>query len=223
VQVLVGGVGMALVNDTSSTYFSYLDKWSSLTTWFNNEPPGDGDSVIVPVGQAILVDVSPPRLFLVLVQGEMRFDPTVPEINFEANYFVAVGGKIRIGTEAEPLLNKVTVTLHGNRDDVEIPGLGAKALGVINFNPNLLDRVTEGEVATEPGRVLQEKQLSVMQEMMGASFGQDFGLYGSYVFHNKSSAYDILVQLVSTAPAPNPGAPVPYLYKGIIDIHGAPR
>ena len=68
VQVLVQGVGLALVNDTSSTYFSYLDRWSDLTTWLNNEPPGVGDTVIVPQGQAILVDVSPPRLKLVLVQ-----------------------------------------------------------------------------------------------------------------------------------------------------------
>ena len=68
VEVLVQGVGLALVNDTTSTYFSYLDRWSELTTWLNNEPPGDGDTVIVPRGQAILVDMSPPRLKLVLVQ-----------------------------------------------------------------------------------------------------------------------------------------------------------
>ena len=68
VEVLVQGVGLALVNDTTSTYFSYLDRWSELTTWLNNEPPGEGDTVIVPRGQAILVDMSPPRLNLVLVQ-----------------------------------------------------------------------------------------------------------------------------------------------------------
>ena len=123
VGVLVGGMGLALVNDTSTCYFSYLDRWSQLTTWYNNEPPGEGDTVVVPKGQAILVDVSPPRLFLVLIQGEMTFDATVPHIAFNASYIAVLGGKLTIGTEAEPLRNKVTITLHGDRTtSIELPG-----------------------------------------------------------------------------------------------------
>jgi hypothetical protein len=123
VGVQVGGMGLALVNDTSTCYFSYLDRWSQLTTWYNNEPPGEGDTVVVPKGQSILVDVSPPRLFLVLIQGEMTFDATVPHIAFNASYIAVLGGKLTIGTEAEPLRNKVTITLHGDRTtSIELPG-----------------------------------------------------------------------------------------------------
>ena len=225
VEVLVGGVGLALVNDSTSTYFSYLDKWSELTTWLNNEPPGDGDTVIVPAGQAILVDVSPPRLFLVLVQGEMVFDPSVPVINFNASYIFALGGKIRIGTESEPLRNKVTITLHGDRTkSLEIPGVGAKTLGVMNLPRTYTATSRYAVPANDPGLLQQEALLAKMQAIMGDSFGQDLGTYGSYVLKNATaSAVDILTSLLATSAAPNPGAPVPWSERGIIDIHGAPR
>jgi hypothetical protein len=46
----------------------YLDKWSSLTTWADQEPPVDGDTVIIPFGQSVVLDESPPKLFVLLVQ-----------------------------------------------------------------------------------------------------------------------------------------------------------
>jgi hypothetical protein len=39
----------------------YLDRWSALTTWLNDEPPVDGDFVVVPHGQAV-VRCAPARL-----------------------------------------------------------------------------------------------------------------------------------------------------------------
>ena len=50
--------------------FRYLDRWSDLSTWFASqyEPPVEGDSVVVPENQAVLLDVTPPRLFLLLIQ-----------------------------------------------------------------------------------------------------------------------------------------------------------
>ena len=76
VVVTIGGPaggGVALY-DASKVFFRYLDRWSALTTWQYNEPPVEGDTVWVPVGQSILVDVIPPPLNLVLVEGEMVFD-----------------------------------------------------------------------------------------------------------------------------------------------------
>ena len=225
VQVLVGGLGLALVNDTSTCYFSYLDRWSHLTTWLNNESPGDGDTVVVPKGQAILVDVSPPRLFLVLIMGEMTFDPTVPNIAFNASYIFVLGGKLTVGTEAEPLFNKVTITLHGDRaTSIELPGVGAKTLGVMN-TPREYGAVSASAVpANDPGRLLQQAQLAAMQQAMGSAFGQQLGSYGAYVLTNASaSAADILTSLLATTAAPDQGASVPYLNRGVVDLHGAPR
>ena len=76
VAVNVGGAaggGLALY-DAATVFFRYLDRWSAPTTWQYQEPPLAGDTVWVPAGQSILVDVSPPVLNLVLVEGELVFD-----------------------------------------------------------------------------------------------------------------------------------------------------
>ena len=130
ISLYLPGGGYALYNSTS-TFFQYLDKWSDLTTWVNQEPPIAGDTVVVPAGQAILVDVSPPPLFLVYIAGAMVFDNR--DLTFDANYILIQGGRLQAGTESAPFLNKLTITLHGTRyGSIEIPDVGAKALAVMN-------------------------------------------------------------------------------------------
>lgn len=113
-----------------SVRFRYLDRWSELTTWQNNEPPMDGDTVVIPPDQVVLLDISPPRLFLFLVQGELVFDRQ-DGLELHASYIWVQGGKFEIGTEAEPFLNRATITLYGDRwNSVSIPHLGAKVFAV---------------------------------------------------------------------------------------------
>ncbi len=62
----------------------YIDAWSLRTTWGGGPPPsgcGDyvvdkdcTDSVVIPQGQTVLLDISPPRLYLLLVEGTLIFD-----------------------------------------------------------------------------------------------------------------------------------------------------
>jgi hypothetical protein len=69
---------------SSQHAFWYIDAWSARSTWGGNAPPtGCGDytiqpdcqeSVIIPQGQVVLLDISPPRLFLLLIQGTLIFD-----------------------------------------------------------------------------------------------------------------------------------------------------
>lgn len=51
-----------------------MDKWSNIYSWQDSEPPVDGDSVVVPEGQAIMLDVDSPKLFLLLISGYFEFD-----------------------------------------------------------------------------------------------------------------------------------------------------
>jgi hypothetical protein len=144
VEVTVSGLGRATV-DTSRVYFRYLDRWSQLTTWLNQEPPVEGDSVVVPYGQAVLMDVSPPKLFLFLIEGEVIFDRR--DLTLDATYVWVHGGTLEIGTEAEPFVNKATVTLHGDRwKDIELPHIGAKVLAVMDRNGGMTRRAKDGFV-----------------------------------------------------------------------------
>ena len=88
------------------------------------------DTVVVPLGQAILVDVSPPRLDVVVVEGDMVFDRM--DLTLDANFIFVFGGHLEIGTEAEPFLNDIVVTIHGTRaTDAEMPDIGAKGIVVM--------------------------------------------------------------------------------------------
>ena len=52
-----------------SVDWSYMNLWSSTTTWGGNDPPVSGDSVVVTYGEFIVLDVSPPSLYLLTLQG----------------------------------------------------------------------------------------------------------------------------------------------------------
>jgi hypothetical protein len=61
--------------------------------------------------QTILLDVSPPRLFLILIQGTLIFDRK--NLHLQAVYILVKGGTLQIGTEAEPFEQQATITLYG--------------------------------------------------------------------------------------------------------------
>eukprot|EP00051_Salpingoeca_urceolata_P019992 m.295984 g.295984 ORF g.295984 m.295984 type:complete len:3942 (+) comp19518_c0_seq1:299-12124(+) len=121
--------GSAALVGADVALFRYLDSWSRPNTWAGDELPIAGDSVVVPKGQTVLLDVSPPCLFLVLVQGRLVFDRK--DIDFCAHYILVQGGTLEVGTEEEPFLQRAVITLRGDKyDDVEIPHIGSKVLAV---------------------------------------------------------------------------------------------
>jgi hypothetical protein len=127
-----GGTGTGRAVHDQTVTFRYLDRWSAVNTWLNDEPPVAGDTVIVPADQAILVDIPLPKLFLVLIQGFLMFEPNSKhDLNMDATYILVYGGALRAGTEAEPFEGNLNITLHGDRyTDVEIPSFGVKVLAV---------------------------------------------------------------------------------------------
>jgi hypothetical protein len=121
--------GMGDAMSTFSLQYRYLDRWSALNTWLNDQPPVAGDFVTIPEDQTILLDESPPRLSVLLVLGALVFDRK--NINLDASYILVQGGLMEIGTEDEPFEQQVTITLHGDRrKSVELPFIGAKVLAV---------------------------------------------------------------------------------------------
>ena len=80
----------------------YLDRWSDLRTWLYQEPPVEEDFVVVPDGQTVLLDVSPPKLFVLLIQGRLVFDRQ--DLTLNSSYILIAGGQLEVGTPAEPFL-----------------------------------------------------------------------------------------------------------------------
>ena len=127
-EVIITDVGNALVDDDA--LFLYIDKWSALTSWLNQEPPVAGDLVYIPDGQVILLDVFTPVLEAVIIEGALYFDPT-QDVSLDATYIFVNGGLMQVGTAEHPYEKNAVITLHGDRyKTIEIPYIGSKVLAV---------------------------------------------------------------------------------------------
>ena len=125
VDLFIDGLGGAAA--ATAAAYQYVDLWSSRTTWGGAAPPVLGDSVSIPDGQHVLLDISPPRLYAVIVQGALTFDRV--DLALNASYIFVQGGSLTVGTEEEPFLQKAVITLHGSPVSQELPMYGAKVLG----------------------------------------------------------------------------------------------
>jgi len=79
-----------------------------------------------------LVDENPPKLNAVIVEGALIFDcsTTASELHFEAHYIFVRNGRFQIGTEEEPCERKVRITMHGEKDDAQLPDYGNKVIAL---------------------------------------------------------------------------------------------
>ena len=134
VRVTVPGLGEALaapVPGGPPTEYEYVDLWSRSSTWGGAAPPVEGDSVHIPAGFNVLLDVSPPRLGAVMLEGDLTFDREQAELSLDAEWIILNGGNLTVGTVDAPFPGKATITLHGHpTESQEMPVYGSKALGV---------------------------------------------------------------------------------------------
>lgn len=94
VLVSVMPYGNARVEEGLS--WSYVDLWSETTTWGGEVEniPRAGDSVTITEGQYIVMDTSPPPLFLLIIYGGvLEFSQDVGDLALNASYIFVFGGK----------------------------------------------------------------------------------------------------------------------------------
>jgi hypothetical protein len=94
VTVVIPGLGQAASSD--GTLFLYMDRWSDLRSWKNQQKPVDGDFVWIPVGQSIVLDQDTPNLLFLLVQGSLYLDPAVAHIAIDSKYIFVYGGLLQV-------------------------------------------------------------------------------------------------------------------------------
>ncbi|HXX18988.1 MAG TPA: G8 domain-containing protein, partial [Candidatus Acidoferrum sp.] len=86
--------------------------WSNPATWPDGKVPGAGDTVTIERGKDVLLDVSPPSLGGLQINGKLSFsDKADIELTTES---IVVHGELEIGTEAKPHTRKATITLTDN-------------------------------------------------------------------------------------------------------------
>ena len=82
----------------------------------------------IPPGQNILLDVSTPKLYTIIIEGTLTFKDT--DLELHAHYILANKGNIIIGTPKKPITSKITITLYGKKNDKQLPMYGNKMMAV---------------------------------------------------------------------------------------------
>jgi cell migration-inducing and hyaluronan-binding protein len=113
-------------------------KWSSPATWPNKKVPAAGEKVEIPSGKNVILDVSPPALGGLTINGKLSFaDKSDLTLSTE---WIMVHGELEVGTEAKPFTHKATITLTDNVKDEQMMGMGDRGImlsgGTLNLHGN---------------------------------------------------------------------------------------
>jgi cell migration-inducing and hyaluronan-binding protein len=108
-------------------------RWSDAATWPDGRVPGAGDKVGIPAGKHVVLDVTPPALGSLTIDGKLSFaDNRDLELTTE---WILLHGELEIGTQARPHTRKATITLTNNVKDEDVGGMAGA---------NPADRVDRG-------------------------------------------------------------------------------
>ena len=108
-------------------------RWSDPATWPDKKVPRAGDKVTIAAGKNVVLDVSPPALGSLTIEGKLGFaDNKDLELTTE---WIMLHGELEIGTEARPHTRKATITLTNTVKDEDVGGMGGA---------NPADRVDRG-------------------------------------------------------------------------------
>ena len=81
------------------------------------------------MNEFIILDLSPPELNLIILQGTLKFSD-LSDIHLKAHYILIHKGRLMVGTQNTPFMHEAVITMLGTRADLEIPVYGAKCIGV---------------------------------------------------------------------------------------------
>src|SRR5262252_1122380 len=96
-------------------------RWSDPATWPDKKVPAKDDVVTIEKGMNVILDVSPPPLHGLKLDGTLSFADTKDlELTTE---WIVVHGTLEIGTEAKPHTRRATITLTDNvkGEDISMP------------------------------------------------------------------------------------------------------
>ena len=80
-----------------------------------NAVPSAWDSVWIPSWRSIILDVSPPPLTRLVVEGRLIFGENVGDLELRAMNIEIRGGSVEVGSAARPFRNRAVITLEGDK------------------------------------------------------------------------------------------------------------
>ena len=110
--------------------------WSDSSTWSGGDVPQAGDIVTIGQGMDVVLDISPPGLNGVNVNGKLSFSNNADlELTTE---WITLTGELEIGTEARPHTANATITLTDNNPGEDMmAGMGDRGIMIVGGTLNL--------------------------------------------------------------------------------------
>jgi cell migration-inducing and hyaluronan-binding protein len=100
--------------------------WSNSSTWSGGAVPRAGDAVTIAKDKNVVLDVTPPALRSLTIDGKLSFADTKDlELTTE---WILLHGELEIGTEAKPHTKKAAITLTNNVKDENIMEMGDRGI-----------------------------------------------------------------------------------------------
>ena len=151
-------------------------KWSDASAWPSGKVPAAGEAVTIPRGTEVLLDVSPPELRSITVQGKLTFVDE-RDLALTTDWIYVPGGELQIGTEAKPFKHKATITLTDNVPGEDIHTMGDRGImlqaGTLNIHGNRTHSWTKLAATAEKGarqiQVLDAREWKPGDEIVLAS------------------------------------------------------
>jgi cell migration-inducing and hyaluronan-binding protein len=111
-------------------------RWSDPAAWPDRRVPRAGDKVTIAADKVVVLDVSPPPLASVSIDGKLTFANTADiELTTE---WIMLHGELEIGTEARPHTRRATITLTNNVPNEEpMKDMGDRGIMIVGGTLNL--------------------------------------------------------------------------------------
>lgn len=103
--------------------------WSDAGAWPGGALPAEGDVVAIAAGESVLLDVDPPRLGGLRIDGALVFAER--DLHLRADW-IMVHGALHVGSSARPFAHAATITLTGGPDGPDVMGMGRAVLGLMD-------------------------------------------------------------------------------------------
>ncbi len=155
-------------------------RWSDPATWPNRKVPAAGDKVIIGRDKNVVLDVSPPALGGLSIDGKLTFsNDTDLELTTE---WIMLHGELQIGTEARPHTRKATITFTDHvKGEGVMAGMGDRGImisgGTLNLHGDRTHTWTKLAATANAGatsiRVLDASGWKVGDEIVLASTDYD--------------------------------------------------
>jgi cell migration-inducing and hyaluronan-binding protein len=120
-------------------------RWSDPATWPDRKVPAKGDAVTISKDMNVVLDVSPPALRSLTLDGKLSFANTRDlELTTE---WILLHGELQIGSETSPHTRKATITLTNDVPGEDIMTMGDRGImimgGTLSLHGNRKDSWTK--------------------------------------------------------------------------------